>query len=159
MASATRELKERFGFGAYIYAAVKEALAATPRRFHIQADGKAFEVEAVTVMMANVGALFAAFLPFSFPLGPRPGDAWQDGLLDVVIVAPRKLPEFASILWRAAHKKFSADERLIHFQAAEITITADPPIAVQIDGDPAGVTPIAAAAVSSAMKIMVPAEK
>jgi YegS/Rv2252/BmrU family lipid kinase len=159
MATATRELKERWGFGAYIYAAVKEALSATPRHFHIQADGKEFDVEAVTVMMANVGALFAAFLPFSpikVPIVPRPMDAWQDGLLDVVILAPRKLPEFAAILLRAAQRKFTLDERLIHFQAAEITVTADPPIAVQIDGDPAGVTPLAAAAVRNAMRVMVP---
>jgi YegS/Rv2252/BmrU family lipid kinase len=156
MASATRELKERWGFGAYIYAAVKEALTFTPQRFHITADGRELELEAVTVMVANVGALFAAFLPISFPLGPRPFDAWQDGLLDVVIVAPRKLPEFAAVLWLAAHKKFSADERLIHFQASEITIAADPPIAVQIDGDPAGLTPVSAAAVREAMRIMTP---
>ena len=157
MASATRELKERWGFGAYIYAAVKEALAFAPQHFHITADGRELELDAVTVMIANVGALFTAFLPFSFPLGPRPFDAWQDGLLDVVVIAPRKLPEFAAILWRAAHRNFSADERLIHFQATEITITADPPIAVQIDGDPAGMTPVSAAAVREAMRIMMPA--
>jgi YegS/Rv2252/BmrU family lipid kinase len=162
MAAATRELKERWGFGAYIYAAVKEALAFTPAHFHIAADGKEFQVDAVTVMIANVGALFAAFLPFSplsLPLGPRPMDAWQDGLLDVVIVAPRKLPEFASILWRAAHKRFSADERLIHLQAGEITITAEPPIAVQVDGDPAGVTPVSAVAVRNALRVMLPAKR
>ena len=32
MHAATRELKERWGFGAYIYAAMKEALTAGPRR-------------------------------------------------------------------------------------------------------------------------------
>ncbi len=159
MATATRELKERWGFGAYIYAAVKEALSATPRRFQIETHGKSFEVEAVSVMLANVGALFAAFMPFSLPLGPRPMEAWRDGLLDVVILAPRKPPEFAAILWRAAHKQFSADERLIHFQAREIAITADPPIAVQIDGDPAGMTPVSAAAVRNALRVMVPAKK
>lgn len=159
MARATRELKERWGFGAYIYAAVKEALAAAPAKFHIEADGREFEVEAVTVMMANAGALFAAFLPLSFPLGPRPMDAWHDGLLDVVIVAPRKLPEVAAILWQVAQGKFSSGDRLIHFQAAEIRVTADPPIAVQVDGDPAGVTPISAVAVRNAMYIKVPAKR
>lgn len=156
MASATRELKERWGFGAYIYAAVKEALAAIPRRFCIEADGRSFEVDAVTVMMANAGALFTAFLPFSFALGPRPNDAWRDGMLDVVIVAPRKWPEFATILWHAAHGNLSADERLIHFQASEVRIAADPPIAVQVDGDPAGFTPVSASAVRNGMCIKVP---
>jgi YegS/Rv2252/BmrU family lipid kinase len=156
MAAATRELKERWGFGAYIYAAVKEALAASPTRFELLADGRTLVVDAVTVMVANVGELFSAFIPFRFPLAPRPGNSWQDGLLDVVVVAPRNAPEFAAILWRAAHKKFGGDERLIHFQAREITITAEPPIAVQIDGDPAGCTPVTARAENAALLVMVP---
>jgi YegS/Rv2252/BmrU family lipid kinase len=162
MASATRELKERWGFAAYIFAAVKEALAFTPTHFHIRVDDREFEVDAVSVMIANVGALFAAFLPsapLSVPLGPKPLEAWQDGLLDVVVIAPRKLPEFASILWLAAHKRFSADERLIHFQASEVSIVADPPIAVQVDGDPAGMTPVYAAAIRNALRVFMPAKR
>ena len=157
MASATRELKERWGFAAYLYAAVKEALAATPMPFRLVADGRELEVEAVTVLIANVGALFTGYLPMSLPLGPRPLEAWQDGLLDVVIIAPRRWPEFATILWRATHRKFGRDERLIHFQAREISIDAEPPIAVQIDGDPIGETPISACAVPGAMRVMLPA--
>jgi YegS/Rv2252/BmrU family lipid kinase len=156
MAAATRELKERWGFGAYIYAAVKEALTATPTQFHLSVDGRALDVHAVTVMVANMGELFSAFIPLRLPLAPRPQYSWQDGLLDVVVVAPRKFPEFAGILWRAAHKRFGGDERLLHFQAREVTIDADPPIAVQIDGDPAGQTPVTASVVQGALRVMVP---
>ena len=156
MASATRELKERWGFGAYIYAAVKEALAATPRRFHIRADGRELEVDAVSVMVANVGELFAGYIPFRIPLAPSPKLSWQDGLLEIVVLAPRNPPELAMLLWKAAHRKFGGDERLIHFQAREITIDAQPQIAVQIDGDPAGTTPVSAVAVPAAMLVLVP---
>ncbi len=157
MAAATRELKERWGFAAYIYAAVKEALAATPTRFRLDVDGKTLEVHAVTVMVANMGELFSSFIPLRLPLAPRPKYSWQDGLLDVVIVAPRKFPEFAAILWRAAHKQFGGDERLIHFQAREVTIEADPAIAVQIDGDPAGETPVTASVMRGALNVLLPA--
>jgi YegS/Rv2252/BmrU family lipid kinase len=156
MAAATRELKERWGFAAYVYAAVKEALAAKPRRFHIRADGRELEVDAVTVMIANVGELFPAYLPIRFALGPRPTNSWQDGLFDVIVVAPRTPPDFAMILWRAAHRNFPGDDRLIHFQTSEITIDADPPIAVQIDGDPAGVTPITATVERRALHVLLP---
>lgn len=158
MASATRELKERWGFGAYIYAAVKEALAATPTRFRITADDRTLIVDAVSVMVANVGELFSGFIPFRIPLTPRPTDSWQDGKLEVVVLAPRKIPEFATILWKAAHRQFGGDDRLIHFQASTITIDAEPPIAVQIDGDPAGTTPISVSAVPSALRVLVPLE-
>lgn len=156
MEAATRELKERWGFGAYIYAAVKEALAATPRRFHIRADDRDLEVDAVSVMIANVGELFSGFLPFRLPLTPSPTRSWQDGLLEIVVLAPRRLTEFATVLWKAGRRHFRGDDRLIHLQAREISIEADPPIAVQIDGDPAGTTPVRAVARPAALRVLVP---
>ncbi|MBR9990104.1 MAG: diacylglycerol kinase family lipid kinase [Gemmatimonadetes bacterium] len=157
MQSATRELKERWGFGAYVYAAVKEALTAGPRRFRITADGRDIEVEAVSVMVANVGELFAHWLPIRFSLAPRPTSAWRDGLLDVVIVAPRNAPDLAAILWRSASRRVAGSERLLHFQTHEITIDADPPIAVQVDGDPAGMTPVSITVMREALRVFIPA--
>lgn len=157
MQSATRELKERWGFGAYVYAAMKEALTAGPRRFSIVADGREIDVEAVSVMVANVGELFTRWLPLRFSLAPQPTSAWHDGLLDVVIVAPRHAPDLAAILWRSANRRFIGSDRLLHFQTHEITISADPAIAVQVDGDPAGVTPVSMAVMRNAMRVMVPA--
>lgn len=156
MTSATRELKERWGFAAYIYAGVKEALSAAPRRFRITADDQTLEVSAVTVMIANVGELFSAYLPLRFPLTPRPLSSWHDGRFDIVIIAPRNLPEWANVLWHAARLSFGGTERLIHLQARSVTIEADPPIAVQIDGDPAGETPMTATALPAGARIMLP---
>lgn len=157
MRAATRELKERWGFGAYIYAAVREALTAAPCRFHITADDRSFEVEAVSVLVANVGELFAGWLPLRFCLAPQPTSAWRDGRLDVVIVAPRNAPDLAGILWRAAHRRFTGSDRLIHFQVESITIDADPAIAVQVDGDAAGETPVSMSVMRDAMRVMIPA--
>lgn len=159
MATATRELKERWGFGAYIYAAVKEALTAAPVRFRITRDGQPLEVDAVTVLVANVGELFTGFLPIRFPLAPRPTSSWNDGLLDVVVVAPRKLPEFAAVLWNAAHKRFGVDQSLLHFQAEEITIDSDEAVPVQVDGDPSGTTPVTASVARNALRIFVPPDR
>ena len=156
MRSATRELKERWGFGAYVYAAVKEALSAAPRRFRITADGRDIEVDAVSVMVANVGELFARWLPLRLPLAERPTGAWNDGLLDVVIVAPRNPQDMAALLWQAAQRRLHGSDRFVHFQARAITIDADPAIAVQIDGDPAGETPISMAVMKDALRVIVP---
>lgn len=157
MQSATRELKERWGFGAYIYAAVKEALTAGPRTFRLNADGRELEVQAVSVMVANAGELFARWLPLRFSLAPHPTSAWHDGLLDVVVVSPRNAPEMAEVLWRSASRKFTGSDRLLHFQSHEITIDADPPIAVQVDGDPAGMTPVSIAVMRDALRVIMPA--
>jgi diacylglycerol kinase (ATP) len=122
MGSATREMKEKWGFGAYVYAAMREALNAAPRRFRIVADDREFEVDAVSVMVANVGELFASWLPLRLPLTPRePGaeSAWNDGMLDVVIVAPRKPQDVAALLWQAAQRKLTSSDRLLLFQAQQ----------------------------------------
>jgi YegS/Rv2252/BmrU family lipid kinase len=153
---ATRAMKERWGFGAYVYAGVIEALKATPQRFHIKADEVDIEIDAVTVMIANVGELFAKWLPFRMPLAPQPTSAWQDGLLEVVVLSPRGLPHFANIAWRAATRNFEAGRSFLHFQTRSVTVEADPAIAVQIDGDPAGTTPFTAVADPGALSLMVP---
>lgn len=156
MAAATRELKERWGFAAYIYAAVKEALSATPARFRIRADDRELEVSAVTVMIANVGALFTAYLPLRFPLTPHPLSSWNDGVFDIMIVAPRTFPDWATVLWKAARNQFGGTNRLIHLQARRVYIDADEPVPAQIDGDPFGTTPLTADVVPHGVRILLP---
>jgi diacylglycerol kinase (ATP) len=157
MTSATRELKERWGFGAYIYAALKQALAATPARFTITTEDTTLEVSGVSVMIANVGALFTKYIPLRFPLTPKPLSSWQDGVFDIVVVAPQNFPDWATVLWNAARMKFGGNDRLIHLQAREVTITADPQVPTQIDGDPVGFTPITAKVLERGVRIMLPA--
>ena len=156
MASATRPMKERWGFGAYIYSAVKHALAMNPARFHIKADAQELEISAVSVMIANVGALFTKYIPVRFPLTPKPLGSWHDGLFDIVVVAPRKFPDWATVLWNAALHHFEGSDRLIHLQAREVTIDADQPVPTQIDGDPVGTTPLTARVIERGVRIMLP---
>lgn len=158
MSSATRPMKERWGFAAYVFAAVKEALSAHPAHFRVVADGREIEIDAVSVMVANMGELFAAFLPgISMPLAPAPTDSWHDGLLEVLIIAPRHIGDVPGMMLRAATRRFDGDQRLIHLQAREVTIETAVPMAVQIDGDPAGSTPITARTFPGGARILVPA--
>jgi diacylglycerol kinase (ATP) len=156
MAAATRELKERWGFGAYVYGALKQAMTHNPARFCITADGQELEISAVSVMIANVGALFTKYIPVRFPLTPKPLGSWHDGLFDIVIVAPKSVPGWAGVLWNAGLKKFGGNENLIHLQARHVTIKADQPVATQIDGDPVGTTPLTATVIEQGVRIMLP---
>jgi diacylglycerol kinase (ATP) len=156
MTSATRELKERWGFAAYFYAALKEALSANPVRFNIVADDRELEISAVTVMIANVGSLFTAYLPLRLPLAPDPVSSWNDGVFDVMIIAPRAFPDWASVLWSAARQQFDGNDNLIHLRAKRVSISADPPVPAQIDGDPAGFTPLTAEVIQHGARILLP---
>jgi YegS/Rv2252/BmrU family lipid kinase len=157
MNSATRELKERWGFGAYIYAALKQALSAAPARFNITTEETRLEVSGVSVMIANVGALFTKYLPIRFPLTPRPLSSWHDGVFDIVVVAPHNFPDWATVLWNAATMKFGGNDRLIHLQSRSVTIESDPIVPTQIDGDPVGETPLTARVLEQGVRIMLPA--
>jgi YegS/Rv2252/BmrU family lipid kinase len=157
MTSATREMKERWGFGAYIYAALKEALTYTPARFRITTEETELEVSGVSVMIANVGALFTKYIPLRFPLTPKPLSSWEDGVFDIVVVAPINLPDWATVLWNAARMQFAGNNRLIHLQARQVTISSEPVLPTQIDGDPAGHTPLTAKVLERGVRIMLPA--
>lgn len=156
MATATRDMKERWGFAAYVYAALKQALTHNPARFCITADDQKLEISAVSVMIANVGALFTKYIPVKFPLTPKPMSSWHDGMFDIVVVAPQNVPGWGTVLWNAAMSKFGGSERLIHLQARTVTIEADEPVATQIDGDPAGFTPLTATVIEKGVRIMLP---
>jgi diacylglycerol kinase family enzyme len=104
-----------------------------------------------------VGALFTKYIPVRFPLTPKPLGSWHDGLFDIVVVAPRHFPDWASVLWSAAMNQFGGSKRLIHLQARTVTIDAEPAVPTQIDGDPAGTTPITATVIERGVKIMLPA--
>lgn len=156
MKSATRDMKERWGFGAYFYSALKQALTHNPAHFHIKADDKEIDISAVSVMIANVGALFTKYIPVKFPLTPKPLGSWHDGLFDIVIIAPQSVPGWGAVLWNAAMSQFGGSERLIHLQARTVTITSDEPVPTQIDGDPVGFTPLTATVIEKGVRIMLP---
>lgn len=156
MKTATRDMKERWGFAAYIYSGLKHALAMQPARFCIKADDQELEISAVSVMIANVGALFSKYVPVRFPLTPTPLSSWHDGLFDIVVIAPRKLPDWATVLWNAGLNRFGGTDRLIHLQARRVTIEADQPVPTQIDGDLFGTTPITANVIEQGVRLMLP---
>ncbi len=155
MGSCSRELKERWGFGAYLFQGLRRVAAPPSALFRIEADGAEFEVRAATVLIVNAGQLFSSLFPVEVQIAPAA--SFHDGLLDVCIFAPRNLPDVAAVLWKVARRKYVGDERMIYFQARQVNIEADPPIVTQVDGDSTGETPLTARAVPGGVKVLTPA--
>jgi len=154
MADATSELKNRLGFAAYLYSGLKNVMTPKSAEFRIVADGHELRVNASMVLLANAGHLGAGPLPVEVQLAPE--SSIQDGLMDVCIYAPRNLPEVARILWRVARRQFGGDDRMIFLQAKRVRIESDPPVAIQIDGEPRGETPIEAEIHPLSGRVLVP---
>lgn len=154
MRTATRELKDRLGFGAYVLAGLRQAATPPTAHFRLTVDGEEIEVSAATVLVANVGRIFHSVLPLDFEIAPA--TSTSDGKFDVCIFAPRTLTDVAAVLWKVASKRFMGDQRMIYLQAREIRIEAEPPIITQVDGDVAGKTPLVARVVAGGVNVLTP---
>lgn len=155
MAGATTEMKQRFGFAAYLFSGLKHVMPPRPADFRIRADGRELEVRATMVLVANVGQLAAGPLPVEVRVAPRA--SFSDGLLDVCVYAPATLPDMAAVMWKVARERYAGDDRMVFLQAREVRIESDPPVAAQVDGEPSGSTPIRADVAPLAGRLLVPA--
>jgi diacylglycerol kinase (ATP) len=155
MAGATRELKDRWGFGAYIYSGLRLGIKPPLHRYRIVADGREIRVRAAMVLLANMGQFMANTLP-PVQVTVAPEVSYQDGKLDVCIFAPHTVRDMAALVWRVLRGGHSPDERLIYFQASEIAVHADPAAVTQIDGELLGHTPLVAHAVRGGVTVLVP---
>ncbi len=155
IAGATRRLKDRWGFGAYLFSGLRVGVAPPSADFRIVADGRELHVRAAMVLVANMGDYIANVMP---PVGVSigPDVSFQDGLLDVCIFAPRSAGDVAALLWRIARRRYRGDDRLIYLQAADVRVEADPAVVTEVDGEVIGYTPLAARVVPGGVSVLVP---
>jgi len=151
---ATRELKDRWGFGAYIYAALKVATAPSASRYRITADGETLEVDASMVLVANMGLIVTNPQTFNFRISPL--GSHQDGRLDLCIFAPRNLTHAARMVWRMYRQRFGGDDRMLFLQARDVMLESDPVVVTETDGEPLGQTPLHVRAVPGGINVLVP---
>jgi diacylglycerol kinase family enzyme len=110
-------------------------------------DGKVTEVQGLTCLVDNAGNMGIS------NLSPGRNIGVSDGLLDVLLIIN---PGFGSLV--DASKKLverGATDSYFHWQAKDITIEADPPQPVQIDGEMAGETPVYIRVIPQALGVLV----
>jgi diacylglycerol kinase (ATP) len=154
MRGATREMKDRLGFGAYLIAGLKQSVTPPSALFQLTLDGHELELRAATVLVANVGRILHSMVPGGVEIAPE--TSVTDGLFDICVFAPRSLPDVAALLWKVASKRYAGDDRMIFLQAREIRIEADPPVTSQVDGDVTGETPFSARVVPGGVNVLLP---
>jgi diacylglycerol kinase (ATP) len=154
MSIATRELKDRWGFGAYIYAFMQLGRTRPTQLYRITADGESAEVHAAMVVVANMGVIVSNPPALKLTLGPNVSH--RDGKLDVCVFAPRTLGDVAGLLWSMTRTRFAGDDRMLFFQASEVRLETDPPTLYEMDGELVGQTPLVARAVPGAVRVLVP---
>jgi diacylglycerol kinase family enzyme/membrane-associated phospholipid phosphatase len=128
MGGAPDVLKRRLGWPAYLVAGARH-LRYPAVWMDISVDGaEPVHRLARTVVIGNVGSLQAGI-----PL--LPDAVIDDGLLDVVVIAPRRLVGWVSLAWRVVTRHPRVDERLDRYTGRSVVIVAARASPRQLDGD------------------------
>ncbi len=128
---APETLKARVGWPAYVVSAARH-LRDKPMTVGIRVDdGPRVTRRARTVVVGNVGRLQAGIelLP-----GARP----DDGVLDVLVVAPRDLLGWGRVGAHVLTRGAAADRRIDRYAGRRVEVRTLEPQPMQLDGDPMG---------------------
>jgi len=131
MTGVNEDLKKRVGYLAYFVSGVK-AITFPRTKVKITIDDHEPQwFKARTVVVGNVG-----FLQGGIPL--LPDAQLDDGMLDVVVVAPKRFIGWLSIVARVVARRKGNDKRLTRLSGQRVHVRAEKPVPMQLDGDPAG---------------------
>ncbi|MGH3354417.1 MAG: diacylglycerol/lipid kinase family protein, partial [Nocardioidaceae bacterium] len=131
MQGAPDQLKKRVGWPAYVLAGLRH-FRDPAVKVEISVDGEpAVKYRARTVVIGNVGTITGGI-----PL--LPDAAPDDGLLDVVVVAPRRVLTWVRVLVRVISRRRLTDERLDRRTGRHVVVRAEHPTPRQMDGDGCG---------------------
>ncbi len=128
LADTPRRAKHRLGWPAYAAAALRHLGGP---RFPAQVSidgGPPIERDVRSVLVANVGRL-----PGGINL--LPAAVADDGLLDVALIAPRRLQDWAR-LWTSLIGRHPKGGRIETFRARRVDITTSEPQPREMDGEP-----------------------
>jgi YegS/Rv2252/BmrU family lipid kinase len=150
MEDTPRALKNRMGFAAYLIAGLRNLFRLRRSYILLQVDGNHYHFRAHTVMALNIAMLEGFRLPAAVEIDPH------DGKLDVAVVTPASLFGVIEVAWRLLTGRLSGYERLRFLQAQHLRIEANPPLDVEIDGEPLGKTPLTLEAVRAGARFVVP---
>lgn len=145
-------LKERFGPLAYFAAAAFEPNP-TVANFEITLDDEVLSMEGIAVLLIN----FAQIYP---DLSITHGNDAQDGLFEVVVIKKRHTLELLPALFAAFLDSMgNFPDRADAFElrrSACVSVTSDPPLRLQFDGEaPEATTPFEARVIPRAVRFVV----
>jgi diacylglycerol kinase (ATP) len=156
--NTAREQKDRMGWLAYALNTLRELRDPKVSRYRLTLDGEVFETEGLTCVVANSGIITPnSGVPGRAVLSFAPGISVSDGVLDVVVIRGGDLGSLLAVAASMVAGNEDA-EPLLHWRAHEVTVEADPPQTVQLDGEILDQTPVHARIIPNALRVIVPPE-
>ena len=131
MEGVNEDIKKKIGWVAYVLSALKSLMVPAVRVEISVDDGEPTVHRARTVVVGNVG-----YLQAGMPL--MPDAAIDDGLLDVVILHPRRFLSWIPLAARVLAKAQRTDETINRMTGRTVLIRAHSDTPRQLDGDSIG---------------------
>ncbi len=153
---ADRRAKNRFGVLAYVMAGIQQLRELESFEAEIETEDKVIKMTAAAVTVANAAP------PTSVLAQGPSGVLFDDGLLDVTVVAPSTragaIAASYHLLQTALNESATEREDVGYLRAKRVIIRTDPPQKVVLDGEIIGFTPIDVECVPGGLTIFVPKE-
>jgi diacylglycerol kinase family enzyme len=154
VSAASADAKRRYGIGAYLVAALRQAVDLRPRPTRLIVDGVRHETDSIMVLIANAGDLIPGLLRPRLPIRP------DDGCLHVFAVRGGVLGSVVGALelLAAAEPGPTATRSGMRLTAREVVVEIDvePADPVQVDGDRVGSGRLDAGIRPAAVRVLVP---
>ena len=131
MEGVNEGIKEKVGWLAYVFSALKSLMFPAVRIEISVDDGEFTKHRARTVVVGNVG-----YLQAGMPL--LPDASIDDGLLDIVILHPRQFLSWIPLAYRVLAKSARTDETIDRMTARTVTLRTSGDTPRQLDGDSIG---------------------
>lgn len=128
------KLKTVLGQLAYYMKGIEKLVHLKPARMKIESREKSIDDEIMMFLVANSHSIggFERLTPKA---------DLQDGYFDVLVVKKTSTPEFIKLATHAVRGEHLDDERVIYFQTAELQVTSDNLVQLNLDGELGGQLP------------------
>jgi YegS/Rv2252/BmrU family lipid kinase len=151
---ADRDSKNRFGLLAYIMAGIEQLQQLAQFEAKIETEDKIIHVSASAITIANAAP------PTSILAQGSAGVIFDDGLLDVTIIAPANKTGAIAASYELLTSAFKGDATtrsdIGYLRTRKLTITTEPPQKVVVDGEVTESTPITIECIPGGLIVFAP---
>ncbi|WP_377639013.1 diacylglycerol/lipid kinase family protein [Oryzobacter terrae] len=131
MSETSEQLKARIGWTAYVPAGLKNLLIERFKARLTLDGGQPMELRARTILVGNCGKLTGG-------INLMPDAEPDDGTLDVVVLSPKGIAAWASVVARVVTKSDRTTKTLDRFRCQQASIHVDHAQQIELDGDIVG---------------------
>lgn len=154
---ADRQAKDQWGMLAYVFSGVKQLKEFEQFEATIKTEDKVITVKANAITIANAAP------PTSILAHGTAGVIYDDGLLDVTIIAPETRASAIAIsyhlLQSASNDEAAARDDIGYLRTKWIEVNTNPPQKVVLDGEIIGTTPIEVKCIPQSLTVFAPKEE